>query len=243
MKYPCYRLSQGRAALSQHKSARSSGTAATPEWRACSGDLAEDEVEDLLRLTARKVNSRTAKSLQDEGMSPDQVEGLLALDLYEMVADLAPQALADPDFWRYVAVETVREFVYWRDGSNCSQASFGLSSARRIPDCVPLRMFNRALLATRIEEDGGPAAHVTCTAGGTDMWQSHVFRVQNRFDPRIVHELVLADQSGAIPNVTIMREVAKDIRQARANLVLELQQTPQLRHTLKGILDERDIAR
>jgi hypothetical protein len=243
MKYSCYRLSQGRAALSQYKGARSSGGAIAPELRNADGDLVEEEAEDLLRLASRAASPRAAKALSGDGWSPDQVEGLLGLELFGLLSEFPSQALSDPDFWRYVAVETLREFVYWRDGANCSQASFGLSSARRIPDCVPLRMFNRALLATRIEDAGGPEAKVTCTAGGADMWQSHVLRVQNRFDSRIVQDLVLADQSGEIPNVAVMREVAKDVRQVRANVVLELQPDRILSATIKGILDAQEVAR
>ena len=154
------------------------------------------DVEAACSSLVDRVSVAEAKRLAEK-RSPDQVEGELSLALYETLRPLPPQALADPDFWRFVAVEMIRDFVYWRDGENCSHASFGLRSERRIPDCVPLRMFNRAHLVAKISGDGGMTGVDIATSGGADFWQSHVLRVQNRFDPRVVRLLVeaMADKS------------------------------------------------
>lgn len=240
MKYPCFRLSQGRTALANHKDqAGSTLSAVSPEQRNAEGDLDNDEVEDLLRDLTRRINANQANRVKSKGVSQDQVEGILALDLYRTLAPLPAQCLADPDFWRFVSVELVRDFVFWRDGEDCSYASFGLSSARRIPDCVPLRMFNRAHIANSVASESEMMASDVVTAGGADFWQSHVLRVQNRFDPRLVAQLVIGLESGDISNVQELREIAKDIRRLRANVVLELQDDPVKNESLQMIVDSQ----
>lgn len=238
MKYPCFRLSQGRTALANHKDERGSTFAAVaPELRMAEGDLDSDEVEDLLREVARKVNPSQASRLKTKGVTQDQVEGILSINLYETLSDFPAGTLTDPDFWRYLAVEVVRDFVWWRDGRDCSYASFGLSSSRRIPDCVPLRMFNRAHIAEAVAEKVSIPRMEIVKAGGADFWQSHVLRVQNRFDPRIVASLVDSLESEQIANVQELRDVAKDIRRLRANVVLELQPDKDLRRSIELITD------
>lgn len=240
MKYPCFRLSQGRTALANHKDDRNPtlGSVA-PELRNADGDLDADEVEDLLREVKKKVSSSQAQKLKTRGVSPDQVEGMLALELHSSLMSLPATCLTDPDFWRYISVEVVRDFVFWRDGVDCSYASFGLSSSRRIPDCVPLRMFNRAHLARLIDPQDLDRQIQIVKAGGADFWQSHVLRVQNRFDPRIVLSLVVALETSALENVQDLRDVAKDIRRLRANVILELQTEKELERSIKSAVSSQ----
>ncbi len=240
MKYPSFRLSQGRTALANHKdSVDTIFAAVAPEWRSVEGDLDEDDLVEILRELGNAVSPSAAARHKATKSTPDQVEGLLSLDLYDSLSDLPARVLTDPDFWRYVAVEVVRDFVFWRDGAGCSQASFGLSAARRIPDCVPLRMFNRAHLARSISTMGHYSDAQVCTAGGADFWQSHVLRVQNRFDSRLIGALVDADVSGRMGNVQVLREVAKDVRRLRANFVLELQPDSVLASSVESIIKEQ----
>ena len=203
--------------------------------RAVRGDPGEVDIDYAFSELSEQV-SRDAAQRLSQGESPDHVEGQLSLALYEALRSVPAQALGDPDFWRYIAVEQVREFVYWRDGESCSHASFGLKSQRRIPDCVPLRMFNRAHLAQKISNIGPISDVDVVTGGGADFWQSHVLRVQNRFDPRLVRLLVEAMGDNSIPNVGVLREVAKEIRQIRSNVVLDLVAEGRLAQALDGLM-------
>jgi hypothetical protein len=239
MKYPVYRLSQGRTALANHKDQRQTRlNSIAPELRAADGDFDADDLEDLFAHLRKACTPQVAEKLRAKGLQADAIEGQLSITMYRYLLGLPAKVLGDPDFWRYLAVEVTREFVFWRDGEDCSQASFGLGSARRIPDCVPLRMFNRAHLAHAIEAlTGDMTSEEIVISGGADFWQSHIFRVQNRYDPRIVRLLLNGVRSGAISNVGALRQVAKDIRQARANIVLELQDGAEVAQTVREILN------
>jgi hypothetical protein len=236
VKYPCFRISQGLTALANYgESNRSTVVRIDPEMRDVRGDPNKVDFEDVLSSLSKAVSAEEATRLGAD-LTSDQVEGKLSIPLYEVLRCVPAQALGDPDFWRFIAVEKIRDFVYWRDGENCSHASFGLKSERRIPDCVPLRMFNRAHLASRISGSCSMTEDEIVTSGGADFWQSHVLRVQNRFDPRVVRLLVEAMTDKSIPSVTVLRGVAKEIRQIRSNIVLDLVAEGRLAQALDSTL-------
>ncbi len=225
MRYPCFRLSHGRSVLTAIRNSTSfNSQLGKPEWRNC--ELGTDEVEfdEVLRDLRNSVSVKHAQKLSDQKLTPDQVEGVLAIRLHAILSPLPGVVLTDPDFWRYLAINEMSDFVFWRDGLNCSQASFGLDSARRIPDCVPLRMFNRI----HIIEASSKEKNLTeerlrelAASGGADFWQSHVFRVYNRFDPRLVLQLLQVKNDYQFSAAGAMRIVPKEIRKLRANLLIE----------------------
>ena len=223
MKYPCYQLAQGRQVIANYKAqGKFLKSIPQPENRTVVTESSEVDFEEILRMLSKRLSVAEAEKLRQTGLTDDQVEGYLAITLHSEFSDFPPQALADPDFWRYVSVEFFRDFIYWRDGENCSQASFGLDMKRRIPNCVPLRMFNRAHIANRIIENGSSLKlEEICTAAGADFWQSHVFRAYHRFDLKIVEELVLASLKN---KNDVLREVAKTVRQFRANYNFQFRQ-------------------
>ena len=223
MKYPCYQISQGRQVITKYRSENKLSRAVPqPEQKKVFIEGLDTDFEEVLRILSKRLSVVEAENLRQRGFSADQVEGKFAITLYSEFSDFPAQALADPDFWRYVAVEFFRDFIYWRVGENCDQANFGLDSVRRIPECVPLRMFNRVHIAKNIIEAGSSLTlEEICLSGGTDFWQSHVFRVQNRFDPRVLKALVVATHKH---NVEVIRDVAKTVKQIRANYNFQVRQ-------------------
>ena len=176
MKYPCYQLAQGRQVIANFKAqGKLLRSIPQPENRTVVAASSEVEFDEILRLLSKQISVAEAEKLHATGLSDDQVEGHFAVILHSEFSDFPAQALTDPDFWRYVSAEFFRDFIYWRDGENCSPASFGLDAKRRIPNCVPLRMFNRAHIANRIIENGSSLdLGKICLAAGADFWQSFI---------------------------------------------------------------------
>lgn len=227
MRYSCYQVLQGRQVIANSKSQGNIlKIVPQPDQRKVLIESPDTDIEEVLRILSRRLSVIEAEKLCEQGLTRDQVEGKFAIALHSEFSDFPPQALADPDFWRYVAIEVFRDFIYWRDGENCTQNSFGLDSIRRIPDCVPLRMFNRVQIAKNVIEAGSSLAlEEICLAAGTDFWQSHVFRVHNRFDPKVVKALVEASTNN---KNEILREVAKTVRQIRANYNFQIRKIEQV---------------
>ena len=227
MKYPCYQVSQGRQVIANSKSQEKFlKVVPQPEQKKVLIESPDFDIEEVLRILSKRLSVIEAEKLYAQGLTKDQVEGQFAIVLHSEFSDFPPQALADPNFWRYVAIEFFRDLIYWRDGENCTQNSFGLESTRRIPDCVPLRMFNRVQIAKNVIKAGSSLTlEEICLAAGTDFWQSHVFRVHNRFDPKVVKALVEASRNN---KNEVLREVAKTVRQIRANYNFQIRQSGQV---------------
>jgi hypothetical protein len=241
MRYPCYRVAQGRQLLAAMRGdTLRAGPKAQPEMRLVKHTAAEDDVgiERILEEARDILLVHQAKRLRDGGLDKDEVEGMLAVALHGVMSELPPQVLGDPDFWRYVSLGMAPDFVAWRDGENCSPASYGLQSGLRIPDCVPLRMFNRAHIGQQVSSILSTDVAEACRLGGADFWQSHVLRVQNRFDSRVVAALIAAMQDGRLPRAEEMRLAAKKIRQERSNLVLELMEQGESINVVNSLVNE-----
>lgn len=236
MKYPCYQVSQGRQVIANSKfQANVLKLVPQPDQRKVLIESPDIDIEEVLRILSRRLSVIEAEKLRKQGLTRDQVEGKFAIALHLEFSDFPSQALADPDFWRYVAIEFFRDFIYWRDGEHCTQNSFGLDSIRRIPDCVPLRMFNRVQIAKKVIEVGSSLAlEEICLAAGTDFWQSHVFRVHNKFDPKVVKALVEASRNN---RNEVLREVAKIVRQIRANYNFQIRQIEQVDEMIQRAVD------
>ena len=232
MKYPCYQLGQGRQVLANYKAqGKFLKTIPQPENRNISNEVLDVDFDEVLRIISKRLSVAEAEKLRATGLSDDQVEGNFAMTLHSEFSDFPAQTLTDPDFWRYVSVEFFRDFIFWRDGENCSQASFGLDLKRRIPNCVPLRMYNRAHIAHRIVEKGSTLTlEKICLASGADFWQSHIFRAYHRFDVKIVEAFVLASMEN---KNEVLREVAKTVKQFRANYNFQFRQDDRINEMIQ----------
>jgi hypothetical protein len=228
VKYPCYPRSIGLSVLAARRSGSGLGLPPAPVYRDALRGGVEGDTERVLGRLKIRVSRAEAQRIAEGGFKRDEVEVSLSVPLFDELEGLPAQALGDPDFWRFLALDVLWDFVTWRHGDDAGVANFGLDSVRRIPDCVPLRMFNRGLILSSASIEVSPVAQ----AGGVDFWQSHVLRVYNRFDPRIVRMMLEALADGRIPDVDVLRQVAKEIRQIRSNLILdEIDE-----HRLKSVL-------
>jgi hypothetical protein len=178
-------------------------------------DVVEGAME-ALDLEAR-ANSKTAKN------DKDAVEGDLAVTLFAALRALPSSVLTDRGFWRFVAVYWMFDFIQWRDGENCRPHSFGAQEGLgALWDCVPLRMFDRALISERAAEglglsDVGWGARVA----GTDLWRSHILRVLIGNAPNVVQR-VLEDADKSLLPTSLLRKVVKDLQRTRSNVMFEV---------------------
>jgi hypothetical protein len=232
MKYPCYQLAQGRQVIANYKAqGKFLKTVPQPEYRSIATETSEVDFDEVLRILLKRFSVAEAEKLRSTGLTDDQVEGFFAMTLHSELSDFPAQTLTDPDFWRYISVEFFRDFIFWRDGENCSQASFGLDLKRRIPNCVPLRMYNRAHIAHQIIQKGSMLTlEKICLASGADFWQSHVFRAYHRFDINIVEAFVLASMEN---KNDVLREVAKTVKQFRANYNFQFRQNDRIEEMIQ----------
>ena len=126
--------------------------------------------------------------------------------------------LTDSDFWRFLSCHPFFEFIEWRDGESCALASFGANAKRVNFDCVPYRMFNRALVAFSISEDEDDLDYVDVP--GTDLWRSHILRVLNSYSSAMSQAILDKALAKELPT-QILRETIKNLNRYRNNILFE----------------------
>jgi hypothetical protein len=168
---------------------------------------------------------QSSKARFTSGIARDRFEGSLAVQLHERLREFPARVLTDDDFWRYLAVRGLYEFIAWRDGQSSGSpalASFGANSPRVNYDCVPFRMFVRADIASIVAESGPQdmdAMDISSVAG-TDLWRSHILRSQSSFSPNYVRLLLEHHERGVLPAL-IVRDLAKRVKRVRSNVLIE----------------------
>ena len=159
------------------------------------------------------------KSIGDSSAKKEALEAELSAELYLILSPLKMEILTDSDFWRFLSCHPFFEFIEWRDGSNCALASFGANSSRVNFDCVPYRMFNRALVAQAITDDDSDLDYVKVP--GTDLWRSHILRVLNSYSSSMSQALLDKALDKELPT-PILREMIKPLNRYRNNVVYEI---------------------
>ena len=168
---------------------------------------------------------QSSKARFTSGIARDRFEGSLAVQLHERLREFPARVLTDDDFWRFLAVRGLYEFVSWRDGQTTGSpalASFGANGPRVNYDCVPFRMFVRADIASIVAGVGPQdleALDISSVAG-TDVWRSHILRSQSSFSPNYVRLLLEHHERGVLP-ATVVRDLAKRVRRVRSNVLIE----------------------
>lgn len=178
-------------------------------------DLA-DRITDLYQSSKARFTS---------GLARDRFEGSLAVQLHERLSEFPARVLTDDDFWRYVAVRGLYEFISWRDGQSSGSpalASFGANGPRVNYDCVPFRMFVRADIASLVAGSGpqGLDAMDISSVAGTDLWRSHILRSQSSFSADYVRLLLEHHERGVLPAL-VVRDLAKRVKRVRSNVLIE----------------------
>lgn len=178
-------------------------------------DLA-DRITDLYQSSKARFTS---------GLARDRFEGSLSVQLQERLSGFPPHVLTDDDFWRYLAVRGLYDFIAWRDGQSSGRpalASFGANGPRINYDCVPFRMFVRADIASLVVESGAQGLDVMdiSSVAGTDLWRSHILRSQSSFSADYVRLLLEHHERGVLP-AHVVRGLAKRVKRVRSNVLIE----------------------
>lgn len=131
------------------------------------------------------------------------------------------EALADPEFWTWLAVLHGASIVRWRYDNDPNTQNFGVGSPG---ENLLFRIWLRAEVAY---QPSASDPYELARAGDIDFWRSHIFR-QSYADARAFARALLDFQfpkaGGRKPRLSIseIRDLAKHLKRARTNLLFEL---------------------
>ncbi len=157
----------------------------------------------------------------------DRTEGLLAVRLFQVLADVDPAVLDDDGFWRYIALRHFWNVVVWRQpkafaGPESSEKAIQYVDAKKPTESVLTRMYLRAVAvgmngAARNDESVSEDAYALEKAA--DFWRSHVIRVRTGTAPSLVRAFVRRQQ-GKHMSTAPLREFAKAVNRTWTNVLL-----------------------
>lgn len=133
----------------------------------------------------------------------------------------AHEALADPDFWTWLAVMHGRSLVHWRYDNDPDPKNFGIGSPG---ENLLFRIWLRAEVAY-VPQSSDPYELVR--VGDIDFWRSHIFRqsyADARSFARALLEFQFPEQGDRKARLSIIqiRDLAKNLKRARTNLLFEV---------------------
>ena len=225
VRYPVVRLVEAQRYVLKRQSGEL-GVDDRPEFEE-EGSSGDESVLPVVNELVQRMTDlyQSSKVRFTSGLARDRFEGSMAVQLHERLRDFPARVLTDDDFWRYVAVRGLYEFISWRDGQSSGSpalASFGASGPRVNYDCVPFRMFVRADIAAIVAEGARndlDAMDISSVAG-TDLWRSHILRSQSSFSPAYVRLLLEHHERGDLP-ASVVRDLAKRVKRVRSNVLIE----------------------
>lgn len=180
----------------------------------------EDSYQKIKNPISSLIDSwkKQIKTIGDSSAKKEALEAEMSEKLFKILSTLPMNVLTDSDFWRFLSCHPFFDFIEWRDGENCALASFGANANRVNFDCVPYRMFNRALVAFSISEDENDFEYALVP--GTDLWRSHILRVLTSYSSSMSQAILDKAKIKELPT-QILREVAKNLKRARNNIMFE----------------------
>lgn len=180
------------------------------------GSGEELDMDPIVRM-AELCNGIVA-DLSGRHTDRDQLEGVLAMRLWEALTHVPVEILDDPGFWRYLSIAHFWDFIAWREEKPFESGNYlkyvdGISST----EAVLIRMYLRASAV-------GGSDHEDLTGllgSSTDFWRSHVIRVRTGTAPPVTRALVKSQEAHRL-TTDPLRELAKGINRTWTNTVPQL---------------------
>jgi hypothetical protein len=222
MLYPTMSNSQATAALAK---LRENAEADISEEVTTAGD--GDEVVDL--SFAPGLADRLLKLAQTFGEDPsDQVGNRFEAEAAEVVhrgiPPLPAALLADPGFWRWLAVKHFRELVEWRHGSRrlggAHPNNYGAGATKRN---LLYRMYFRAEISLDAQAE---EPYALSRVADKDLWESHLLAVRagniRLFVRAFLRFLYPQVEGKRSVDLDTLRVLASRLNRLRANRFFEL---------------------
>lgn len=191
-------------------------------------DISRGGLEDL-RANLLRLKKKFAAKLRAKDPQGGKFESEACAIVHACVVDVDRRALADHDFWTWLAVDYLADILEWRfgtDGRPAQPANYGIGTRTE-------NMFFRLWLRADLGRADGSDPYELAKFGDQDLWRSHLLR-QGYANARSIVRALLKLQAGKLmhgnkPAKKVaggdepegVRMLAKRLRRMRANVVFE----------------------
>jgi hypothetical protein len=194
-----------------------------------SGETISLDALTSLRAKLMKLRKKYPQKLRAKDPQGGKFESEACAALHACLADVDRRALADHDFWTWLAVDYLADVLEWRfgaEGRPAQPANYGIGTRTE-------NMFFRLWLRADLGKADGADPYELAKFGDQDLWRSHLLR-QGYANARSIVRALLKLQAGKLmkgnkPAKKLaggdepegVRMLAKRLRRMRANVVLE----------------------
>ena len=222
MRYPVLTSSDANTILQARREGGEVDSEAMIRYRGEGQDLDTAFVSSV-RAGLDEVRKKFPVQLKRNSAEGNRFEAEAASIIHRLVPQYV-EALADPDYWSWLAVLHFSELIEWRYGNQeggTSVLNYGVSARG---ENLIYRLWLRADLA--FDETAKDPYHLVA-AGQVDFWRSHMFR-QGYSNARDFARALLkfqypySDPTAPKLKINEIRELVKRLRRLRSNLFLEL---------------------
>lgn len=197
------------------------------QW-AGSGEDFPTATINTLRDGLSKLRKKYPVTLRSRDPEGGRFESEACVVVHKSLVNVDRRALADHDFWTYLAVEFA-DIVEWRFGSNGKASQLRNYGIGARSENLLFRLWLRADMG----REPGSDPYDLARSGDQDLWRSHLLR-QNFANARCVARSLLRLQTGKLvvssrpakrlvggDDPAGVRTLAKRLRRIRANVVFE----------------------
>lgn len=194
-----------------------------------SGEAISRDGLDDLRARLLRLKKKFPAKLRAKDPQGGKFESDACAIVHACVADVDRRALADHDFWTWLAADYLADILEWRfgvDGRPAQPANYGIGTRTE-------NMFFRLWLRADLGKAGGSDPYELARFGDQDLWRSHLLR-QGYANARSIVRALLKLQAGKLmqgnkPAKKVaggdepegVRMLAKRLRRMRANVIFE----------------------
>jgi hypothetical protein len=189
------------------------------------GELVDVAPVTQLETKLKALRKKFPPKLKEKDTEGGRFEREACEIVHSTLASFDRDALADLDFWTFLAIVHFSDVVEWRFGAAGRPAKAPNYGVGQRTENMMFRMWLRAELG----RDAGPDPYSLAKTGDQDLWRSHILR-QGYANARAVAKSLLRLQAGQLQaggqkvkklTVEHVRELAKRLKRLRANVVFE----------------------
>jgi hypothetical protein len=204
------------------------------------GDLFDiGVVEELVTRVQRMKREMSGSDGRMNG-SGGRFDADLAVLVHQTFSDHRGQAeemLADPDFWRWIAIAKFYDVIAWRfpgkNDSGVNPSNFGIG-----PDVENL-LYRSWLRGEMAREPGSSDPYRLVRVTDVDLWRSHILRIDYAAAREVARALLrLQARDETKIDLDVLRELAKLLRRRRSNVLFELYDRAQADQLMQDLIPD-----
>ena len=198
------------------------------------GEFIDSTIIRSLVARLRELKAKYPVTMRDRDPKGGDFEAEACRFVHSALSSLPKAALADHEFWIWLATDPFADVVAWRFGATKAAQSKNYGVGSRLENMM-YRLWLRGEIGARQDT----RQYELASSGDQDLWRSHLLR-QGYANARPVAQAILMLQAGQLEaqgkkvarlaggsDPDGVRMLAKRIRRIRSNLVLEYLSAPE----------------